>query len=259
MAQEAFKPNAETPAPKSETMMDETTATSAAPMATVERPREGMSTNKVFAFVMTAAILVMAVFVVGTLVLKHELEETRAATQRASEWTKKSAEESQRILVEQLKNAQEQLQAIKDIEVQSPPTNDKLFSILSRGIGVNEDVIRTGQVGTTPIAAFATDLTSAQATDAYTQEIVITNRDDASTPSNNLCFRPIAWALPTTCNTTCSTSGFTCPAVGGAGASTDGVVTAKGASWNRRYDGTSCICLVASAASTEYQTERVLR
>lgn len=146
--------------------------------------------------------------------------------------------------------AEEQLVAIQTIDILTPPTNDKLFTILAKGIGHAEDKVRTDTVSTTPKAAFATDLTTAQRTDAYTQEIVIQNID-VTTPADNLCIGEVAWSGVTTCTALCAASGLTCSA-----ASTDGVHTTA---WQRRYDGTTCLCVVGSAAVVNYQSERVLR
>lgn len=148
------------------------------------------------------------------------------------------------------------IQAVKNIPMQ-PPSNDKLFNIMSKGLGVSENVVATSEVGVVPTAAFATDLTAAQQTDAFTQEIVIQNRDG----TDILCFKPIPWASAgANCAAKCAAFAITCPAAGGAGTTaTDGTVTPPGGAWPRRYDGTSCICIVGSAANTAYQTERVIR
>ena len=145
--------------------------------------------------------------------------------------------------------------AAKDIDAMMPPTNDKLFSILAQGIGVGEDVVRTTTAtNVAPSAAFATDLTTTpfdQRTDAFTQEIVIRNLH----ATQNLCFGSVPWtAVGATCTLKCAGSGMTC-----SGAGTDGIFTGPGQVWQRRYDGTNCICVVASAAATNYQSERVLR
>jgi hypothetical protein len=140
----------------------------------------------------------------------------------------------------------------RHIEIRTPPNNDKMFQILSRGVTTGEDVIRTDTVSTTPEAAFATDLTTVQQTDAWTQEIVIQNTD-TTTPADKLCFGMLPWATAgATCQLKCAASAFTC-----SGAATDGVNVSS--TWQRRYDGTSCICVVGSAATVNYQTERVLR
>lgn len=146
--------------------------------------------------------------------------------------------------------------AARDIWTMVPPDNDKLFTILSKGVGVTEPVVRTTNVGTTPASAFTTDLVTTplnQQTDAFTQEITIRNTH----ATQNLCYRPIAWATAgLTCTLKCAgiVATLTCT-----GASTDGILLTPGQLVQRRYDGTSCICLVGSAATTTYQTERVLR
>lgn len=144
-----------------------------------------------------------------------------------------------------------QLDAIHDIGPMVPPTNDKLFSILAKGSGVVEDTYRTTTAAVAPSAAFATDLPAAERTDAFTQEFLIQNTH----ASQLLCVRPIAWAaLPTTCDTTCSTSGFTC-----SGAATDGWHLQAGQAMEFREDGTNCVCVMGSGAGTNYQSRRVVR
>ncbi len=139
--------------------------------------------------------------------------------------------------------------------VMTPPTNDKLFTILSKGIGVTESILRTNTVGSTPDAAFATDLTAGQQSDAFTQEILIMNRD-THTPAQNLCVASIAWSSPGggTCALKCAAATITC-----SGAATDGFPIGAGTVFPRQLDGTNCVCLVASAASTLYTDERVVR
>lgn len=158
-------------------------------------------------------------------------------------------------------NVERQIRELREIgravTIMQPPSNDKLFNILSKGLGVSENVVATSEVGVVPTAAFATDLTTAQQTDAFTQEIIIQNRDGTDV----LCFKPIPWASAgANCAAKCAAFAITCPAAGGAGTTaTDGTVTPPGAAWPRRYDGTSCMCIVGSAANTAYQTERVIR
>lgn len=136
------------------------------------------------------------------------------------------------------------------IDIQAPPNNDKLFTILSKGIGVTEWVLRTTNVGTTPAGAFATDLTSVQQSDAYTQEMLIQNTH----ASQNLCVKPIAWSGVTTCTALCAASGYTCSA-----ASTDGWRLVAGQAQEFRFDGTNCVCVVGSGATTNYQSVRAVR
>lgn len=183
--------------------------------------------------------------------LRERAEIERLANERAA-----------RLAEEQIRELREIQLSIMAIEPMQPPSNDKIFSNLGKGMGVTENVVRTGQVGTTAQSAFVTDLTSGQQSDAWTQEIIIRNRDDATGPTQNLCFHPIAWASAgANCNAKCvaAAATMTCPAVGGAGAATDGSLVPAGSASHRRYDGTSCICIVASAAGTDYQTERVVR
>lgn len=135
-------------------------------------------------------------------------------------------------------------------EIMVPPTNDKLFTILSKGLGITEWILRTTTVGVTPNAAFAVDLTATQQTDSFTQEILI--QDTHAT--QNLCVKPIAWSGVTTCNALCIASGYTCSV-----ASTDGWRLTAGQAMEFRFDGTNCVCVVGSGAGTNYQSVRAIR
>ncbi len=187
------------------------------------------------ALFVTVAFACVAVVVSG-LAVRNAAQEMRSAVQEATMDLRSAA---------------------RDIDAMVPPDNDKLFSILSMGIGVSEPVVRTTSIGTTPGAAFATDLTTTpynQRTDAFTQEITIRNLD-ANTPAQNLCFAPIPWSSAgSTCQLKCAAVTITCTK-----ATTDGIWVAPGQTYQRRYDGTSCICVVGSAATTFYQSERVVR
>lgn len=210
--------------------------------------REGLSSTRVMLYVMAAVIMVCGMFTVGVFAVIDELKASQAestkalreqslALERASDWMKENAKTIDHRL--------------KDIEIKVPPTNDKLFTILSKGVGVPEDVIRTSTIGTTPTAAFVTDLTAGQQTDAYTQEVSLFNNDDL----DDLCYKVVAWSVAgATGALKCAAQTITC-----SGASTDGLLLPPGGSVTRRWDGTALVCVVASAATTPYQSERVLR
>lgn len=151
----------------------------------------------------------------------------------------------------------EQLEVLKHIEPAVPPTNDKLFTVTTKSIGIAEYEFKgTDSVTTTPEAAFTTDLTSTQRTDAYTQQATFHNTD--TTAGNNLCVRPIAWSGVTTCNTLCANSTFTCANT--AGSTMDGKWLQPGQEVTRDFDGTNCLCVIGSVVGgVKYQTERVTR
>lgn len=170
-----------------------------------------------------------------------EKAELRAA---AAEARAAAAEEENALL-------KKEVRALED-EIMVPPTNDKMFSILSQGLGVTEDVYLTSAagVGTTPAAAFTTDLTAAQQSNAFTQEALIQNTH----ATQNLCVKPIAWSGVTTCTARCAASGYTC-----SGAATDGWRLVAGQAMEFRWDGTVCACVVGSAAGTTFQSRRAVR
>ncbi len=191
----------------------------------------------------------LMVFVVAPQ-LQH-WEDARTAQVEAEQISRALAEHrTEELLQRQL----DELTILHQIAV--PPNNDKLFTILSKGVGVTEWQFRPASVGTTPQSAFVTDLTSTpvnQQTDAFTQEFTITNLDG----TDSLCWKPLAWASAgATCTAKCAAvvATFTCT-----GAATDGFKLAPGASISRRFDGTSCMCVTGSAAGVIHQTERIIR
>ena len=140
-----------------------------------------------------------------------------------------------------------------EVEVATPPTNDKLYTVTTKGVGQTEWEHNPNQVGTTPEAAFSTDLTTTEQTNAFTQMFVISNQDS----TDNLCWKPIAWATAgATCTAKCAGATITCT---GGGTSTDGSPLQPGQAVSRVLDGTSCVCVVGSAAGVDYDTERVVR
>lgn len=143
--------------------------------------------------------------------------------------------------------------------IMTPPTNDKLFSIIFRGLGQTETELLTDAVATgTPEAAFTTDLTTAQQNDSYTQEVLIRNiSSDFGGTADVLCVKGIPWATAgATCTLKCASvaATFTC-----SGAATDGKHVPAGGELNRTFDGTNCVCVAGNAAATEFQSERILR
>ncbi len=200
------------------------------------------------AFFVTVVFACIAVVVSG-LAIKSAAADMRAAAAEANRVALEASQATQDA-------AADMRSAARDIWTMVPPDNDKLFTILSKGIGVTEPAIRTTSVGTTPASAFATDLVTTplnQQTDAFTQEITIRNTHG----SQNLCYKGIAWASAgANCTTKCANvvASLTCT-----GAATDGVILTPGQLVQRRFDGTSCMCVVGSAATTTYQSERVIR
>ncbi len=140
-----------------------------------------------------------------------------------------------------------------DVDALTAPTNEKLFNLVFRGIGVTESAVETDSASATPEAAFNTDLTSAQRNDSYTQETVIRNKStDHGGASAVLCVGTLAWSGVSTCQSLCAASSLTC-----SGAATDGKFIPAGTELPRTWDGTNCICVVG--ATTLYQVERLIR
>lgn len=140
---------------------------------------------------------------------------------------------------------------IGGVAVAVPPTQSKMYDILTRGL-TGDPERKTTVVGTTPDDLLDTDLTSSpnQRTDAFTQLLVVSNRDSVK----NICVGGVAWSGVTTCAALCAASALTC-----SGAATDGSLVPPGSQRPFRYDGQSCMCVVGSAAGSPFQGERVLR
>lgn len=137
----------------------------------------------------------------------------------------------------------------------TPPTNEKLFNLIFRGIGVTEWEIDTDFVTDTPAAVFATDLPSAQRNDSYTQEVLIRNTSsDFGGTGTELCVAIVAWSGVSTCDALCGVAAFDC-----AGTVTDGKVIPPGGELPRTFNGTACICAIGDAGGTAYQAERLVR
>ncbi len=194
-------------------------------------------------------ITIIITIVVANVLIKQA---TMAAEQQAAKY--------QAELKQEREQAQQEIQAQRAAlvkiahEIAVPPTNDKLFTITTKGIGITEYEFKgTDSVGTTPEAAFTTDIIAADRTDAWTQQATFHNTDG----TDNLCVKPISWASAggATCQLKCAAATITCSN----GVSTDGKFLQPGQEVTRDWDGTSCLCVVGSAAGVTYQTERVLR
>lgn len=207
--------------------------------------------ERIIAFELCRILLtiVIATFI-GTLILARGGRDIESELHQGQARIRRLEGQVQALHDEVVKQAQ--ADATPQADPMVPPTNDKLFTVLAKGLGVTEAQPRTTTVGTTPDAAFATDLTSAQKSDAYTQEILIQNIEASS--GNTLCVGYVAWVNGQTCATTCAAASLTC-----SGAATDGVHIAPQVALPARRDGTNCVCVVGSAASTDYQSMRSIR
>lgn len=202
------------------------------------------------------------VFLAGVVAITASFLVLRPALQGFRELTSEQNTVSQLKLQAELQQQrslmQEQLDELRTLnEIMVPPSNDKMFAVLAQGQGITEQEITNGTAGTTPTAAFGTDLTTTpynQRTDAYTQEMTVRNLH----ATNALCYYGISWSAGggSTCALKCAASANTCTAGGGAA---NGVYLPAGSKETHRYNGTNCVCVVASAASTNFQTERLLR
>ena len=131
----------------------------------------------------------------------------------------------------------------------TPPVGERLDQALESPLTADPVRFNSTSLTTTILPAIATDITAK--TDDRVQLFVVTNLDTA----NNVCFGTTAWVGANTCATQCTASSINCTA----GDANMGSVVTPGSSRQFRYAGTRCACVVASAASTDVQVERVIR
>lgn len=139
------------------------------------------------------------------------------------------------------------------------PSSERLSLVL--GLGLSGDPVRKNStsLGTTITDAIDTDITNK--TSALTQMFVVTNLDSV----DNVCVGSIAFDASSSCETLCGTAGswtgqgYAATMNCTSGDASQGSVITAGNSRSFRYDGTRCVCMVASAASTVVQAERYTR
>lgn len=142
-----------------------------------------------------------------------------------------------------------------------PPDTNRLDYIIN-GAWNSEPVRKQSTaLTTTPIAAVDTDVPAAARVDGKVQLFSVFN----PSATNRVCVGSVAWSGASTCATLCNTAaswtgqGFAATMNCTAGDVSMGSLVAPGKDRSFRYDGTRCVCVVGSAAATEFQVERVLR
>jgi len=144
--------------------------------------------------------------------------------------------------------------------VAAPPGQARLDLVL--GLGLDGDPVRKNStaLGTTIDDAINTDITPES--NALTQLFVVTNLD----ATNNICIGSVDnSASASDCETLCGTAGswtdqgYAATMNCTAGNASMGSVVPPGNSRQFRYDGTRCVCMVASGANTDVQVERFAR
>lgn len=217
-------------------------STSAAPAPSLPPPEKRL-------WLMVAAMFVIAMSSVSSFAVASFMNHDMLAklyTQREAQFEA----QSRALLAEQKKQNEEMLKALQDIQASPPPNNDKLFTILSKGVTLTEDIINVVSTTTTPTALFA-DLTTTQQTESFTQEALVQNLDT----TNDMCVKGIAWSTAgATGALKCASVTITCN-----GSVTDGVHVGAKATFPLRKDGTELLCGVSATGTVKVVDVRLVR
>lgn len=141
-----------------------------------------------------------------------------------------------------------------------PPSGTRLQDALTAPLTADPVRKNFDSLGTTLVDAIDTQNT--KKTDQITQAFVVTNLDDTT----NICVGSVSVGAGETCNETlCDTEAkWTAQGYAGKmnctnGDASQGSIVPAGGAREFRYDGTRCVCMVASGAGTVGQVERVVR
>lgn len=142
-----------------------------------------------------------------------------------------------------------------------PPAGERLDQLLRVGL-TKDPVKKSATISTVLTDAIDTDITTK--VDSAQQLFVVTNLAS----SGLVCLGSVAWSGADSCETRCGTtaawSDQTDPDYTGAmnctlGSANIGSVVPHGQSRQFRYDGTRCVCMVASTSNIDVLVERVVR
>jgi hypothetical protein len=142
-----------------------------------------------------------------------------------------------------------------------PPSGERLDQLLRVGL-VRDPVKKSANITTSPVAAIDTDITSK--VDSVQQLLVVTNLAS----SGNVCVGTVAWSGADSCATRCAAAtawsdqtdpDYTATMNCTLGSANIGSLVPHGQSRQFRYDGTRCVCMIASTSNTDVIVERVVR
>lgn len=142
-----------------------------------------------------------------------------------------------------------------------PDAGSRLEAVLNTGLSADPVRFNSTAVGTTIMDAIETDLATAYRTDQFTQILTVANLESAG----NLCVGSVAWSGATSCSDRCGTAGawtgqgYAATMNCTLGDASMGSVVRANTSRSFAYDGTRCICIVASTANVDVQIERTTR
>ena len=147
------------------------------------------------------------------------------------------------------------------VAVALPPSGERLDQLLRVGL-VRDPVKKSANIATTPVAAIDTDITSR--VDSVQQLLIVTNLASSA----NVCVGTVAWSGADSCATRCDTAAawsdqtdpdYTAAMNCTLGSANIGSIVPHGQSRQFRYDGTRCVCMIASTSNTDVIVERVVR
>lgn len=142
-----------------------------------------------------------------------------------------------------------------------PPSGERLDQLLRVGL-VRDPVKKSANIGTALTDAIDTDITTK--VDSVQQLFVVTNLAS----SGLVCVGSVAWSGADSCETRCGTAtawsdqtdpNYTASMNCTLGSANIGSVIPHGQSRQFRYDGTRCVCVVASTSNIDVLVERVVR
>lgn len=142
-----------------------------------------------------------------------------------------------------------------------PPAGERLDQLLRVGL-VRDPVKKSANIGTAVVDAIDVDITAK--VDSAQQLLIVTNLAS----SGNVCIGTVAWSGTDSCETRCGTASawsdqtdpdYTAAMNCTLGSANIGSVVPHGQSRQFRYDGTRCVCMVASSSNIDVLVERVVR
>lgn len=142
-----------------------------------------------------------------------------------------------------------------------PPAGERLDQLLRVGL-IRDPVKKSANISTAVVDAIDTDITAKS--DSIQQLLVVTNLAS----SGLVCIGTVAWSGADSCETRCGTAAawsdqtdpdYTSSMNCTLGSPNIGSIVPHGQSRQFRYDGTRCVCMVASTSNTDVLVERVVR
>ena len=142
-----------------------------------------------------------------------------------------------------------------------PPSGERLDQLLRAGL-TKDPAKKAASISTAVTDAIDTDIT--KKVDSAQQLLVVTNL----ATSGLVCIGTVAWSGADSCETRCGTAAawsdqtdpdYTAAMDCTLGSANIGSIIPHGQSRQFRYDGTRCICMVASTSNINVLVERVVR